>query len=86
MYIAQIKDKHGIKERKSHSVEVQNGTLTVNVINDKNWHEYIEFAIGSPKIMVYLSEAEYSSLVIEESTGDITLEGSDATRKIARGA
>ena len=58
--------------KKSHSVEVQNGTLTVNVV-DKKWYDYIGVNIDSPKITVYLPESEYSSLVIEESTGDIEI-------------
>ena len=61
------------EERKRHSVEVENGTLTVNVIDDKKWYAYIGFAIDSPEITVYLPEAEYSALVIEESTGDIEI-------------
>lgn len=57
----------------SHSVEVQNGTLTVNVVNNKKWYDYIGVNIDSPKITVYLPEVEYSSLVIEASTGDIEI-------------
>ena len=59
--------------KKSHSVEVQDGTLTVNVVNDKKWYDYIGVNIDSPKITVYLPEKAYSSLVIEESTGDIEI-------------
>lgn len=59
--------------KKSHSVEVQNGTLTVNVINNKQWYDYIGINIDSPKITVYLPESKYFSLVIEESTGDIEI-------------
>lgn len=59
--------------KESHSVEVQNGTLTVNVDNDKKWYDYIQVNIDTPKITVYLPESEYSSLVIEESTGDIEI-------------
>ena len=61
------------KAKISHSVEVQDGTLTVNVVNNKNWYDYIGVNIDSPKITVYLPEAEYSSLIIEESTGDIEI-------------
>lgn len=57
----------------SHSVEVQNGTLTVNVVNNKKWYDYIGVNIDSTKITVYLPEKAYSSLVIEESTGDIEI-------------
>ena len=59
--------------KKSHSVEVQDGTLTVNVVNNKKWYDYIGVNIDSPKITVYLPEVEYSSLIIEESTGDIKI-------------
>ena len=59
------------KER--HSIEVQNGTLTINVLNDKKWYDYIVFNIDSPKITMYRPKAEYSSLVIEGSTGDIEI-------------
>ena len=59
--------------KKSHSVEVQDGTLAVNVVNNKKWYDYIGVNIDSPKITVYLPEKAYSSLVIEESTGDIEI-------------
>ena len=55
-----------------HSVEIQNGTLMINVVNNKKWYDYIG-VIDSPKITVYLPEKAYSSLVIEESTGDIEI-------------
>ena len=59
--------------KKRHTIEVQDGTLMINVVNNKKWYDYIGVNIDSPKITVYLPEAEYSSLVIEESTGDIKI-------------
>ena len=56
-----------------HSVEIQNGTLMINVVNNKKWYDYIGVNIDSPKITVYLPEKAYSSIVIEESTGDIEI-------------
>ena len=61
------------KAKERHSIEVQNGTLAINVLNDKEWYDYIWFNIDSPKITIYLPTAEYSSLVIEGSTGDIEI-------------
>ena len=61
------------KAKERHSIEVQNGTLTINVLNDKEWYDYIGVNIDSPKITIYLPAAEYSSLVIEGSTGDIEI-------------
>ena len=61
------------KANESHSVEVQNGTLTVKVLDNRKWYDYINIGIDSPKITVYLPKAEYSSLVIKEDTGDIEI-------------
>ena len=59
--------------KKSYSVEVQDGTLAVRVVNNKKWYDRIGIHIDQSKITVYLPKAEYSSLVIEESTGDIEI-------------
>ena len=56
-----------------HIVEVQDGTLTVKVVDEKKWYDYIGVNFISPKITVYLPKAEYSSLAIEESTGNIEI-------------
>lgn len=56
-----------------HSVTVEGGELTVNVVDTRKWYEYIGINFRTPKITVYLTEAEYSSLIIEESTGDIKI-------------
>ena len=63
------------KEEKNfkHSVTVQNDTLVIEVIDTRKWYDYIGVNIDSPKITVYLPEKAYSSLVIEESTGDIEI-------------
>lgn len=56
-----------------HSVYVENGTLKINVVNEKKWYDYIGFSFKSPKITIYLPEKEYNSLVIDTSTGDIDI-------------
>lgn len=61
------------EENMKHSVGVQDGTLTVTVADDRAWYEHIGFSFRSPKITVYLPKAEYGSIVIKESTGDITV-------------
>lgn len=57
---------------------VRGGTLTVEVSEEKvkigKWYEHISlFTVGSSGITVYLPQAEYAALVIEEHTGDIIL-------------
>ena len=56
-----------------HAVGVQGGTMTVSVVDDRKWYEHVGFSFHLPKVTIYLPETEYVSLVIRESTGDITL-------------
>lgn len=60
-------------ENEKHSVAVENGTLTVNVVDEREWYGYIGIMLGTPQITVYLPQKEYNSLVINESTGDIEI-------------
>ncbi len=60
-------------KKAKHSVMVQENTLTINIVNEKSWYDYIGINFGSPKIMVYLPKTEYTSLVIKTSTGDIEI-------------
>lgn len=61
-----------------HTVIAEDDTLIVKVIKDKPWHAYIGINLGSPKITVSLPEAEYASLCINESTGNIDLKNISA--------
>ena len=54
-----------------HTTTVQNDTLTINVIDEREWYDHIGITLGSPKITVYLPKTEYDSLAIKENTGDI---------------
>ena len=56
-----------------HSVATQDGTLAINMANNRKWYEYISINLNSPKITVYLPNAEYGALLIKESTGDIKI-------------
>lgn len=61
------------KESEPHAVSTQNGTLIVQAANEKAWYDHIGITIDTPKITVYLPEAAYGLLSIEESTGDIAI-------------
>ncbi|MBE6718247.1 MAG: DUF4097 domain-containing protein [Ruminococcaceae bacterium] len=61
------------EENAKHSVNVQNGTLTIKLVNKKKWYEHIGINFGEPNITVYLPNTEYNSLYINESTGDIEI-------------
>lgn len=61
-----------VKER--HTVSARNGTLTVERIDSRKWYDHLSFfSFGSPTITVYLPQAVYASLIIEEDTGDISI-------------
>ena len=61
------------QENEKHSVAIQDGTLTINVLNEKEWYTYIGISTGTPKITVYLPDTEYSALSIAGSTGYIEI-------------
>ena len=58
-------------EKEKHSVSVQDGTLIIESVDLREWHEYINFNFETMKITVYLPKTEYTSLFIKASTGDI---------------
>ena len=58
------------KENEKHSVTVEDGTLTIELIDERSIAS-IGLSFDSPKITLYLPKTEYSSLHIKEITGDI---------------
>ncbi len=61
-------------ENLKHSVEVLDGTLTIQEVDTRKWHTFIGFSFGSTKITLYLPNEEYTNITIRESTGDIKIE------------
>ncbi len=59
-------------ENRKHRAAVESGILSVGTgENTKAWYEYIGFHFDSPKITVYLPNAQYASLQIDAGVGDI---------------
>ena len=58
-----------------HLVSVKEDTLMIRVEDKKAWYDYIGIHFGSPRVTVYLPQAEYAALVLEGSTGDVELPG-----------
>ena len=56
-----------------HSAVVADGALSIDAVDTRKWYEHISIGFESAKITVYLPKSEYSSLCIEESTGDIEI-------------
>ncbi len=61
------------QENARHSVGVEDDTLSIRLEDAREWYEYIGINFGTPKITVYLPEAQYASLLIKGSTGDIEI-------------
>lgn len=61
------------QEKVTHTVAVENGVLSIEVIDEREWYDYIGISLRRTKIDVYLPKVEYGALFIEESTGDIEI-------------
>jgi len=61
------------EEKVKHSVAVAEDTLSVKVTDTRAWYDYIGITYSAPKITVYLPETQYTSLFIDEDTGDIEM-------------
>lgn len=62
------------RDRERHTASVGNGTLSIELIDERKWYDYLAlFSFSSPTITVYLPEDGYASLSVGESTGDIEI-------------
>lgn len=57
----------------THSVSVEGDTLTIQVVDTRQWYEHIGFYFDTPRITVSLPQGIYGTLRIDDSTGDITI-------------
>ena len=56
-----------------HTVNVEGGTLTIAPAEQRAWHTYASF--GTPKITVYLPQADYGVLFFHSGTGTAEIPG-----------
>jgi DUF4097 and DUF4098 domain-containing protein YvlB len=61
------------ESRAKHSVTVQDGTLIIEVDDERKWYDHIGIHFGNPKITVYLPAGEYGALSVKVTTGDTTI-------------
>lgn len=61
------------KEHKNlkHTVSVKDGTLVIELQDERAWYEHIGIILGTPKVTVYLPQKEYGELSVKVSTGDV---------------
>jgi DUF4097 and DUF4098 domain-containing protein YvlB len=56
-----------------HDVSVNDGVLTIKLVDSRKWYEYIGINFSTPKITVYIPQGEYGKLSIKSSTGDVKI-------------
>lgn len=61
--------------KEAHRVEVRDGTLCIELVDTREWYDYINIGINfdSPKITVYLPRGEYAALTLKGSTCDVEI-------------
>jgi DUF4097 and DUF4098 domain-containing protein YvlB len=64
------------EEKVRHNVSVEEGTLTLQVDDQRAWYDHIGFFFSTPKITVYLPVGSYETLRVTGETGDIQVEKS----------
>ena len=60
------------QERLTHTVTVEEGTLTVRETDDRRWYDHIA-GFDHPRITLYLPAESYGALTVSLSTGDVLL-------------
>lgn len=56
-----------------HSLVAKDGTLVIEVVDTRKWHEHISINFGTPKITVYIPQGEYGALSVSSSTGNVEI-------------
>ena len=67
---------------KTHTAAVKDGTLTIETADTRKWHERTWFGVGVPKITLYLPQAQYAALTVNERTGNIAIPGDFAFERV----
>lgn len=61
------------KEKEKHTVSVLDGTLTVNLVSEKNWYDYIGIGFETPRVTISLPKEQYGKLSVKGDTGDVKI-------------
>lgn len=62
------------QENLRHTVQVQEGALMIDVVDERAWYEHIGIDFGTPKITICLPEELYGALFVVNSTGSIRID------------
>jgi len=56
-----------------HSVEVKDGTLIIELVDEREWYEFIGINFESPEITVYIPKGEYGEISVRTDTGSVNI-------------
>ena len=59
--------------KEKHTVTVQDGTLSIEVVDTRKWYDHIGIHMDSPTVTVELPIGEYGNLTVRGSTGDVDI-------------
>lgn len=60
-------------EKAKHTVNVEDGTLVIQVEDNRKWYDHIGISFTTPKITVYLPQGQYANLSVNSNTGDVDI-------------
>lgn len=61
------------EENIKHTVTVKDGTLMIEVRDERKWYQHIGIFAESPKVTVKIPAKEYQALTVETDTGDVEI-------------
>lgn len=61
------------REPTEHKVSVENGTLVIEMLDQRSWYERFSLDFGSPSVTVYLPEGDYEALTVVSDTADVQI-------------
>lgn len=56
-----------------HSVEVKDGSLTIEIKDSRKWYEHIGISFDTPQITVMLPLGQYKALTVKSDTGKVEI-------------
>ena len=63
------------EEKLYHSVEVRDGVLCIQKVDEREWYDNIGIHTGNTQVTVYLPQDEYGDLMVNGSTGLVDIPG-----------
>ena len=70
------------EKNQRHGVAISEGKMSIKVVDERKWYEYISIYSPASTVTVYLAQSEYDSLFIKSSTGDVEISNGFTFRSI----